>query len=164
MAQPKKRDLEPWGGYASVPENNPQKYGLRVADKTFPMSRWREAILRFLFGIWSGKRQFWHNPTICFGDLRLTLRTRDSRTPDKDDRFVIEGEAPDNECTGACGYYSLDVGVRTGYPAVMDALARFAKDPCLARVDLRLDLATTLTLFQKERRGEYGCYVFRSDP
>lgn len=150
--------FEPRFGYAGRPEAHPQKYEISVADKIFPMSHWREGILYFLFGIWSGDKKFWHNPEICFGELKLVLKTRDCRVPEKEDVFVIEGVAPDKQVDSYYGNYSLRVG--NGRAEVMDALVRFAKDHYLGCVTIRIDDKTDLTFFGKERRGEYGCSVY----
>lgn len=154
---------EPWSGYADIAEKDTKKFEITVADKTFPMRRWREGILYFLFGVWSGDKRFWHDPSICFGDLKLTLKNRDSRTPEKEDHFVIEGTSPDQPINSYYGNYSLRIRSGSEVAKVMDALVRFAKDPCLGKVDIDIDDKTTLTLFGKERRGEYGCsvYVYR---
>jgi hypothetical protein len=153
-----KDSFEPWGGYASAPEANPEKWNICVADKTFPTRRWREAILYFLFGIWSGDKRFWHDPEIHFGELKLVLKTRDCRVSEKDDAFVIYGVAPDEPVNHYHGNYSLRVG--GGRCEVMDALVRFAKDPYLGKLDVRIDNRHRLTFFQKERRSEYGCSVY----
>ena len=147
----KRRDqFEPPLGYASAPEKNPKKYKIRVGDKVFPMSRWREGILYFLFSVWSGDPRFLKNPEIRFGGLTLIL------DPDNE-KYSAEGEGPDEECTGYFGNYSLDVSALQA--EVQDALVRFTKDPYLGRITLRLPNCVTLDFWQKERRGEYGCSV-----
>lgn len=148
----------PWGGYAGTEEESPKKYTITVADKTYPMSRWREGILYFLFGIWSGNRKFWRDPSIQFGKLKLVLQTQDCRVPQNDDVFVIMGTAPDESVDYYHGNYSLRVG--NNRAEVMDALVRFAKDPYLGQVDIRVNDTTRLTFFGKERHSEYGCSVF----
>lgn len=156
-----KRDpFEPPGGYAGEAEQNPQKYEIRVGEKVFPMSRWREGILYFLFGVWSGNPHFWENPEIHFGEMRLILSAKDPRRAEATEVFRLEGTASDADGSSYFGNYSLDVGHTR--LEVMDALARFAKDPYLGRLCIHFPDGTSLVFFQKERRGEYGCCIHKS--
>lgn len=156
----RKVPLAPWGGYAGIPESDPDKFEIRVADKIYPMSSWRQAILAYLFGIWSGDRKFLRDPEIRFGSARLILPTGDCRRDRSTDVFRLGGTGPEEPFTTYYGNYSLSVNVsRT---EVMEALARFAKDPFLGRIHIDAG-DTMLVLSQKERRGEYGCYFVKSD-
>ena len=157
MAKTKKEPVEAVWEYASASERNPADYKVRVGKKVFPMSRWREAILYYLFGIWSGDPKFRKNPEIRFGNLTLTLYTRDCRVPEKTDAFSIEGFSPSVGNTGGYGNYTLYIG--SSRLEVMDALARFAKDPYLAQVIIDFEDGAHLAFFRKERRGEYGCFT-----
>jgi hypothetical protein len=150
--------FEPRFGYASPAEKDPKKYEVSVAGRIFPMNHWRDGILHYLFGIWSGDQTFWHNPEIRFGELKLVLQVRDCRVPEKDAVFAIEGVAPDMPMNSYYGNYSLRIG--NSRAEVMDALVRFAKDEHLGQVTIRFGDKTELTFFGKERRGEYGCSVY----
>lgn len=47
------------------------KVGGKASGKEFSGSRWREAILYFLFGIWEGRKYIYDNPVISFDDVNL---------------------------------------------------------------------------------------------
>jgi hypothetical protein len=140
--------FEPWGGYASAPEDNKQKFELKVGvtkEKIFPMSRWREAILNYLFGVWS---VYEGTPAkICFGTIELL------RDP-KSKRYTVSGETIEEPPGGYYGNYSIQV--KDEHTEVECALARFAKDDHMGQLCIDFRDGFVLMLWNKERRGEYG--------
>src|SRR4051812_20900676 len=124
---------------------------IAVAGKKFPESRWREAILHFLFGIWGNDPIVMGNPQITFGEMTLRL--------DKKERkyygfghFGPDGERP---------IELIDRRIHT-FPdqrEVEIGLVRFVKDPDVPMITIQLDKAGWLHLWKVERRGEYRCYA-----
>jgi len=125
--------------------------GIQVSGYTnFPESRWREAILFYLFGMWGNRERVTYRPKISFGDITLRLgdgeyyaygheRVREEIPPlDSDDLVETSGKQTEVEV----------------------ALIRFVKDDRIKQLRLRLpsvsDDVATLVLWKKTRRGEYG--------
>lgn len=135
--------------------------------ENFPERRWREAILYYLFGSWSGNSDVTYRPKIIFGSLTLRLDPENGK------------------------YFAYGRG--TGWPSDMDAVdaIRLSLDPrfkgihiiCSDRAAdverglirfvknnrikyLRIDIETGkegvkfVFLWKKERRGEYGIASF----
>ena len=110
----------------------------------FDGSRWREAILYYLFGMWKNDTAVTHRPKIAFGDIMLRLigdsyvlygiSTDDSaRAPIVDGKMVItNGEQND-----------VEVG-----------LARFVKDNSIRQLAISLGDGGSLILSKGESRGE----------
>ena len=120
-----------------------QVSGLEV----FPMTRWRESILYYLFGIWANKERVTYRPKINFGGV--TLRLDVGRR-----KYYAYGTAPDVEPFTFTGREliafddQLDVEV---------ALMRFVKDDDIQRLMIVFPTQKLLCLWKTERRGEYRC-------
>lgn len=128
---------------------------IQVSGRTdFSESRWREAILFYLFGMWSGNEDVTYRPKIHFGDICLRL---DQRNGDGD--YYAYGHQEVREDVPALG--SDDLVETSGKQAEVEvALIRFVKDDrirqlrfCFPSVSNNIN---TLFLWKKKRRGEYG--------
>lgn|GEM_PF-1906780 len=118
----------------------------------FPESRWREAILFYLFGMWGNRDNVTYRPKIMFGDITLRLDRQDGEYYAYGHERVRE-EIPPLD--------SDDLVETSGkQEAVEVALIRFVKDDRIRQLRLRLpsvsDDVATLVLWKKARRGEYG--------
>ena len=117
----------------------------------FPESRWREAILFYLFGMWGNRERVTYRPKICFGDVTLRL--------DRQDReYYAYGHAQvPKDVPPLLG---TDLVEPSGKQTEVEvALIRFVKDESIKQLRLRLpsvSLVATLVLWKKARRGEYG--------
>lgn len=119
----------------------------------FSENRWREAILAFLFGIWSGKPSVLDRPKIIFGGLTLRL--------DKvERRYFAYGKGADDYCgmPMTCPFGSEDLTVGDSQVEVEIGLVRFVKDNQIKLFTINLRDGC-LVLWKKSRRGEYGCYT-----
>jgi len=119
-------------------------------NRTFEENRWREAILFYLFGIWSGKEDVTYRPKIHFGMMCLRL------DPDTGQYFAY-GASPDWEIpqdlggelliTDGCGKYEVEV-----------SLARFVKNDRVRMLVISFGDGQFLRLWKDpDRRGKYGC-------
>ena len=125
---------------------------LQVSGLTeFPEARWREAILFYLFGIWSNKDKVVYRPKIAFGDITLRLDLRDGE-------YYAHGHAESPEYPPAV---KLEQGLieTTGLKAEVEvALIRFVKDNRIKLLRLQLPASNhgQLVLWKKAKRSEYG--------
>ncbi len=134
-----------------VVTNDIQVSGL--TSQEFPESRWREAILFYLFGIWANRQSVTYRPKICFSDITLRL----DRSSD-DGEYYVYGtpteELPypfpirEDEKLTVRSFRQVDVEV---------ALARFVKNDRIKLLTLSLRYSGRLMLWKKSRRGQYGC-------
>lgn len=137
----------PFGGYASIAEEHPERYGIRIDERVFPMRQWREGILFFLNRAWSSPPRV-EKRMINFGNVALS-------SANDGERYYVTGVAPDEPITSYVGGYSLEIGDQR--LEVHDALVRFAKDDRLGMISIRFADAKVLTLAKRERPGEYSC-------
>lgn len=126
-------------------------HDIQVSGYTnFPESRWREAILFYLFGMWGNRERVTYRPKISFGDITLRLG---------DGEYYAYGHAQVPENIPPLD--SDDLVETSGKQTEVEvALIRFVKDERIKQLRLRLpsvsDDVATLVLWKKARRGEYG--------
>jgi hypothetical protein len=138
----------PWGGYASAPEANPEKYKIWIfGDGSYPMHRWREAVLKYLFRGWKLGQV---DGELAFGNIRLI---RDGAL----DMYRVYGKSESSPPNGYVGSYSLRVDATRNEVEV--GLVRFVKDWHLGRLEIRF-ATETLILSKRERPSEYDVCVF----
>jgi len=118
---------------------------------SFPESRWREAILFFLFGIWSGKPEVVGRPKIIFGDLTLRLDA-------EAEEYFAYGRSYESLPLLIASLLSkkhLSVGPRQA--EVEQGLIRFAKNNRIKLLTIHAQGGQGIVyLWKKERRGAYG--------
>jgi len=127
-------------------------HDLQVSGLTnFPESRWREAILHYVIGIWSGNHSVTYRPKITFGDITLRL---------DDGEYYACGhlDTPENPPAISLSDPGLLMVLTGKQNDVEVALIRFAKDNRIKQLQLGLPLCNggTLVLWKKARRSEYG--------
>ncbi len=118
----------------------------------FPESRWREAILYYLFGIWGNRSDVTYRPKISFGDIWLRLDSSNGR-------YYAYGHEETFEQVPPLG--SDDLIVTSDEQVKVEvALIRFVKNDRIKQLRLRFPAKSgdtcTLVLWKKTRRGEYG--------
>ena|SRR3989338_4400607 len=136
---------------AGVISNDIQVSGL--PSQEFPESRWREAILFYLFGIWTNRQSVTYRPKINFGDITLRLDTSSGEyyaygTPHEEmDLYQLRFREEEK------------LYVRSGKQADVEvALARFVKNDRIRLLTLYLPRSFgRVELWKKSRRGQYGC-------
>ena len=118
----------------------------------FPESRWREAILFYLFGIWANRQSVTYRPKINFGDITLRLDPSGGE-------YYEYGHAEVPQDVPPLG--PDDLVETSGRQADVEvALIRFVKNDRVKQ--LRLGVVcdqihlSQLVLWKKARRGEYG--------
>ncbi|MGE5392576.1 MAG: hypothetical protein ACM3NH_02435 [Candidatus Saccharibacteria bacterium] len=122
-----------------------------AALEEFPESRWRQAMLRFLFGIWSGDSVLCARPEIFIQGVTLRLFNN---------RYVAFGAATSFEEPPV-----VPIGeslLTTDRKADVEvALMRFVKNDRIKMVTLSLgqNHDRFLAFWKKERRGEFGFWV-----
>ncbi len=124
---------------------------IQVSGRTgFPGSRWREAVLFYLFGIWGNREDVTYRPKIHFGDICLRL-DRQSK------EYYAYGHAEVPELTPITSSEET-LFVRSGQNEVEIGLIRFVKDNRIKKLVLSLGPggACQLLLWKKEKRSEYG--------
>jgi len=127
--------------------------GIQVAGLTYyPENRWREAILAFLFSVWSGDTYVLGRPKIHFGQLTLRL-DRDEK------RYFVYGKGSDLVVTE--GIKTLDEDARLcigdSQATVETGLIRLVKDNRIKALQI-CSCGHSIALWKKGRRGEYGCW------
>lgn len=134
-----------------VISNDIQVSGL--PSQEYPESRWREAILFFLFGIWSNRESVAYRPKISFGDITLRLDSSSGS-------YYAYGHAEWPQEPPALR--PDDLVVTSGRQADVEvALIRFVKNDRIGQLRLGVVCAQNvhraqLVLWKKTRRGEYG--------
>lgn len=117
--------------------------------KSFDENRWREAILYYLFGMWSGKEEVTYRPKILFGQMCLRL------DPGSNQYFAY----------GASPNWDVPQDLRGGLiitqgcdrDEVEISLVRFVKNDRIRILVISLGNDQYFRLWKKDRRGEYGC-------
>lgn len=124
-----------------------QDHGIQVSGlEAFPQDRWREAILHYLFGVWSDRKSVMYRPKISFGLLSLRLWPKGAE-------YYAEGRAVEyvplfpNEEVLTVSHQQVDVE---------QGLIRFVKNDAIKMLVINLENHGKLRLWKKERRGEYG--------
>jgi len=132
-----------------VVSNDIQVSGL--ASQEFPELRWREAILFYLFGVWSNKQSVMYRPKISFGDITLRLDQGDGE-------YYAYGEAHEELPTvHPVGERDDHIVVRSWKQNDVEvALARFVKNDRIKWLTLSFRYSGRIVLWKKERRGQYG--------
>ena len=124
-----------------------------LPSQEYTQSRWREAILFYLFGVWSNKQSVMYRPKIAFGNITLRLDRHDGE-------YYAYGHEDVPQEVPPLG--PNDLVVRSGRQADVEvALIRFVKDNRIKQLRLpgvpsqNVHLAQ-LVLWKKEKRSEYG--------
>lgn len=117
----------------------------------FSENRWREAILFYLFGIWSEKEDVVYRPKIHFGTMCLCF--------DEDaGRYFAYGASPDWEVPQDLGG-GLLITEGCGRDEVEMSLVRFVKNDRIRILVISFGGGRYLRLWKDpERRGKYGCH------
>lgn len=129
-----------------------------ASGRTFPEERWREAILYYLFGVWSGNVAMTLRPKISFGNVTLRL-VPDPKALHPDARvYYAYGIAPDGE---RCSHSAITRGellfVGNEQARVETALIRFVKDNRIKTLAISMGTGGGIQLWKTSRRGEYRC-------
>lgn len=113
----------------------------------FPESRWREAILFYLFGVWADKEDVISRPKIIFGNvtLRLDLDARE---------YFAYGCSHDEQLPSFPKEATLMVGC--SQDEVEQGLIRFVKNDRIKFLAICLPCQGRVELWKKEKRGQYG--------
>lgn len=132
-------------------------HDIQVSGYTnFPESRWREAILFYLFGMWGNRERVTYRPKVSFGDITLRL---DRQTEYGKGEYYAYGHADVPEDIPPLGLEDYLVETSGKQCEVEVALIRFVKDERFRQLRLHLPSVSstaTLILWKKVRRGEYG--------
>lgn len=117
---------------------------------SYPESRWRQAILRFLFGIWSGDPVITARPEILLENVTIRLFNN---------RYVAFGRPTSEQPPVMSLGESLVAGDRKTDVEV--ALVQFVKNDRIKMVTLALGCNGDrfVALWKKERRGEFGFWA-----
>ncbi len=127
-----------------------------ASGRIFPEERWREAILYYLFGVWSGDESVTGRPKIIFGEVTLRL------DPQRCEHFVY-GKGSDYDFATATGpgeHLVVD-------PAQKDVelgLVRFVKDDRIKKLSIAWSTTVRLSLYKTKRRGQYRCATWCGVP
>ena len=133
---------------AWIVSNDIQVSGL--TSQEFPESRWREAILFYLFGIWADRQSVTYRPKIGFGDITLRLDPGDGEYyayGTAHEELPYPFPVREDEKLTVTSWKQADVEV---------ALARFVKNDRIKLLTLCLRYSGRLMLWKKSRRGQYG--------
>jgi hypothetical protein len=135
-----------------IANNEIQVSGL--AEQEYPELRWKEAILFYLFGVWSNRESVMYRPKISFGDITLRLDISSA------EYYAYGHQESPREDVPPLGANDLVV-TSARQSEVEVGLIRFVKNPKIRQ--LRLTLEThdkmylgTLVFWKKAKRGEYG--------
>lgn len=132
-------------GVSGVASNDIQVSGL--VSQEFPGSRWREAILFYLFGIWSDRQSVTYRPKISFGNVVLRL--------DPNGEYCAYGVAGDDIRDVPSVLEDAHQSVGCAQAEVEIALVRFVKNDRIKVLTITFGLGF-LSLWKAQRRGEYG--------
>lgn len=113
--------------------------------------RWREAILHYLFGVWSDYSRVMYRPKICLGGVSLSLDT-------ENEEYYAQGESPDREHPFFSSREERVLSVRCSQLEVEQGLIRFVKNNRIILLNITFRDSSRLCLWKKARRGEYGCW------
>lgn len=133
---------------AGIISNDIQVSGL--TSQEFPESRWREAILFYLFGVWADRQSVTYRPKISFGDITLRLDPSSGEyyaygTPTEELPYPFP--VREDEKLTVRSLRQADVEV---------ALARFVKNDRIKLLTICSECSGRLMLWKKSRRGQYG--------
>ena len=126
----------------------------------FAENHWREAILHYLFGMWSGKRIFSDEQRISFGDVTLAL--------DPCERlYDISGKGERDEVDYNIRCSDNTLCVSNTRQDVEQGLIRFAKNPKIRALLIsvvecgceRVCLCPSFCIWKKNNKGQYGVGV-----
>ncbi|MCX6784240.1 MAG: hypothetical protein NT141_04245 [candidate division WWE3 bacterium] len=123
---------------------------LQVSGLTcFPETKWREAVLFYLFGLWGGKHEVTYRPKISFGNvtLRLDRSIGAYYAYGKSSEILPIFEEEQTIIVDAGKQADVEV-----------ALVRFVKDSQIRLIVINLPITTSsVAIWKKQRRGQYGC-------
>ena len=114
----------------------------------FPQERWREAILSYLFGLWTNKSEVVYRPKIAFGTIVLRLDQSKGA-------YYAYGKNQEGE---QAPYFNDEEVLIVGpkQEEVEIGLVRFVKNDRIRRITITSDNSGFVRLWKKARRGEYG--------
>jgi len=120
-----------------------------AGGKCFTANRWREAILYYLFGIWSGDETVLNRPKINFGRFQLRL-------DESGESYYAVGESG-----GVIVSFHESRCLRVGWKKaeVEVALVRFLKDNKIKKLTIDLEQGQ-MVFWKTDRRAEYGCAAY----
>lgn len=125
----------------------------------FPEERWREGILYYLFGLWSGDVAVTMRPKITFGSVTLRL-IPDPHALNPDIRvYCAYGIGFDMWSSGEGAFHTkreAHLSVGNGQDHVEVALVRFVKDDRIKVLTIHTG-GGGIQLWKTPRRGEYRC-------
>lgn len=131
-----------------------------LASQEFPEARWREAILSYLFEIWSGRPRATGYPMIGFGNITLRL--------DPSCGLYYAYGIPSKESPGYEHFVKgdEDIHVRSGRKEDVEVgLIRFVKNNRIKLLTLWLPTSGgPVTLWKKPQRSQYGCCASANIP
>jgi hypothetical protein len=126
---------------------------IQVSGRTdFPESRWREAILFYLFGVWGNRDNVTYRPKIHFGDITLRLNRQSGE-------YYAYGHAEAPEPSPSLRDSDELVSVSSGKQEEVEvALIRFVKNNRIKQLHLHFPelRGGFLVLWKKDKRSEYG--------
>ncbi|MEK7664219.1 MAG: hypothetical protein AAB340_02150 [Patescibacteria group bacterium] len=124
----------------------------------YPENRWREAILAFLFELWSEKLPAFR-PKIILGQLTLRLNSIENR-------YFVYGKGADRTIPEVVKALDEDARLLTSdsRSAVETGLIRFVKNNRIKALQIYFCYGYSIVLWKKDRRGEYGCWSGDSVP
>ena len=122
--------------------------GIQISGlEDFDPSRWREAILYYLFGVWGNKQEVMYRPKIMFGNITLRLDTGSSS-------YYAYGSSTSETAPHVPPEAHLIVGCGQG--EVEQALIRFVKNDAIKVLTIAVPNHGRFCLWKKAARGEYG--------
>lgn len=128
-----------------------------ASGRCFPEERWREGILYFLFGVWSGNTAVTMRPKISFGGVTLRLAP-DPHALNPDIRaYYAYGVGTDNGMRLPVTKWEERLNVRNEQEHVETALIRFVKDDRIRTLFIGMCFGGGIQLWKTSRRGEYRC-------
>lgn len=117
----------------------------------FPESRWREAILSYLFGVWSGRQGVMYRPKLYFSGITLRLGNGE---------YYAYGQSTDQDQIPSCNIDQSVVERSEEKEKIEVALMRFVKNDRIKQLHLlfpSMSDTSSFVLWKKKGRGEYGC-------
>ena len=117
----------------------------------FPMNRWREAILYYLFGVWGNRDNVMYRPKINFAGVSLRL------DPVRRQYYLYgRPEVADVVPVMVDGEWR----VLDSQDEVETGLIRFVKNDEIKKFTIQFRDRSILILWKKEKRGEYGVHAY----
>jgi hypothetical protein len=122
---------------------------IRVNSNSFPANRWREAMLDFLMGIWSGDSV--RGPNI---QVRGIVLRRNEDTS----RFKVDGPREVVDMRGVALNHGRLMMIEDGTYEIECGLIRFVKNDSIRYLAITFDEArATLWFWKGQQRGELYC-------